>query len=97
MNDEEILEQAEEREDPGPPEPEPEPEIQPEPAPEPKPAEEEKPKVKVLVFIKARRIRPENAAGFLYWAKMKFGDQHKETIPDWLSLYEVFQRTPAGR
>ena len=48
-------------------------------------------------FVQARGIRWERAAGFIAWVKREYGVNHRLTTLEWVPVWEIFQKEPAGR
>lgn len=45
-------------------------------------------------FTQARGIRWERAAGFLFFAKQKYGDGHRMTVPEWTQVHAAYLTKP---
>jgi hypothetical protein len=48
-------------------------------------------------FTKARKLRWERAAGFLHYAKIKFGENQRFSVAEWTTHWDAFWSRPAER
>ena len=92
MPDKTMDEELETLEETSPPEPKPEPELKPKPEPEPGQLA-----LTARQFCRARGMRWERSAGWLYYAGAKYGEGHRLTVSEWQAIWDAWWQQPAGQ